>query len=307
MSNVNRRKNNNRKNNGQKNNSNSVLNSFSKDFPDVSKMAEKVHKNFMVVANNKYFLYVMLFLGISTVLGFMSVKNYNAVIMFIVVAVAMRYFTKNIGLMMLVAVILSNIISVKSTIEGMAMDSNKGKKNNKKRKQTSKKVDNKKAGDESDDSSSDEEDDDTVGKKQKKKAKAKAKAKSKASSAMKNLGLVKSNKEKMAPIDYNMSPDAEVDDEDDEDMIDLQSTQQAAYDNLNKIIGDNGFSKMTQDTEKLMSQQENLAKAMESIGPLLQNAEKMMSGLNLDKFTGMLDKLNGMVGAGNNVVKGASN
>ena len=31
-----------------------------------------------------------------------------------------------------------------------------------------------------------------------------------------------------------------------------------------------------------------------------------MSGLNLDKFTGMLDKLNGMVGAGNNAVKGAS-
>lgn len=286
MSNVNRRKNNSRKNNGRKNDSNGVLNSFSKDFPDVSKMAEKVHKNFMVVANNKYFLYVMLFLGISTVLGFMSVKNYNAVIMFIVVAAAMRYFTKNVGLMMLVAVLISNIISVKSTIEGM-----KGQKKSKK------KAVGKKALAVENDTSSDDEDDEVVSKKPQKKSSA-------SSAAMKTL-VGKTDKSGMAPIDYNMSPDADVD-EDDEDMIDLQSTQQAAYDNLNKIIGDNGFSKMTQDTEKLMGQQENLAKAMESIGPLLQNAEKMMSGLNLDKFTGMLDKLNGMVGAGNNAVKGAS-
>jgi hypothetical protein len=304
MSNVNRRKNNSRKNNGRKNDSNGVLNSFSKDFPDVSKMAEKVHKNFMVVANNKYFLYVMLFLGISTVLGFMSVKNYNAVIMFIVVAAAMRYFTKNVGLMMLVAVLISNIISVKSTIEGM-----KGQKKSKKKAVGKKEVAGKKAaaGKKAvagknapaveDDASSDEEDDEVVSKKPQNKPNT-------SSAAMKKLVGGK-DKSGMAPIDYNMSPDADVD-EDDEDMIDLQSTQQAAYDNLNNIIGDNGFSKMTQDTEKLMNQQENLAKAMESIGPLLQNAEKMMSGLNLDKFTGMLDKLNGMVGAGNNAVKGAS-
>ena len=109
-------------------------------------------------------------------------------------------------------------------------------------------------------------------------------------------------KESMAPIDYEMGDDV---DEDDEDMIDIKSTQQAAYENLNKIIGDKGFAKMTQDTEKLMSQQQNLAKAMESIGPLVQNAEKMMQGLNLDKFSGMLDKLNGMMGT-QGQVKGAS-
>ena len=111
----------------------------------------------------------------------------------------------------------------------------------------------------------------------------------------------------MAPIDYKMSKDVEVEeDDDDDDTIDVQSTQQAAYNNLNKLIGDGGFSKMTKDTEKLMSQQENLAKAMESIGPLVQNAEKMMQGLNLDKFTGMLDKLNGMMGTGGAALKGAS-
>ena len=290
MSSANRRKNNTNRNSKRNSNLTSKLGlgSFTKDFPEVAKMGAKVHSNFMSVANNKYFLYVMLFLGISTVLGFLSVKNFNAVVLFVVVAFAMRYFTKNMGLIMLVAVILSNIISVKSTIEGMTAEKN-DKKKKKIRKMPKKgtnveveKEDNKMSG----------------------------------SDKIAKLAKLttgeddKNKKESMAPIDYEMSETVEVEsDDDDDDAIDMKSTQQAAYNNLNKLIGDGGFAKMSQDTEKLMSQQENLAKAMESIGPLVQNAEKMMQGLNLDRFTGMLDKLNGMMGGaggGAGAVKGAS-
>jgi flagellar biosynthesis GTPase FlhF len=302
MSSVNnRKKNNTNKNNKGNGNLSSKLGlgSFSKDFPEVAKMGAKVQSNFMSVANNKYFMYIMLFLGISTLLGFLSVRNFNAVILFVVVAFAMRYFTKNMGIIMLVAVILSNIISVKSTIEGMANNESKDVE-----------------------SDSDSEDDDDEDKKAAASNKAPAskntvaskKAASKVAASNKALQEIlngqkntnqKKETESMAPIDYKMSKDVEVD-EDDDDAIDVQSTQQAAYNNLNKLIGDGGFSKMTKDTEKLMSQQENLAKAMESIGPLVQNAEKMMQGLNLDKFTGMLDKLNGMMGTGGAALKGAS-
>ena len=287
MSSANRRKNNTNRNSKRNSNLTSKLGlgSFTKDFPEVAKMGAKVQGNFMKLANNKYFLYVMLFLGISTVLGFLSVKNFNAVVLFVVVAFAMRYFTKNMGLIMLVAVILSNIISVKSTIEGMKNNDRPKKpikaNTQKEERLNVKNVDN----------------DDENGRRE----------------AIYRKEGKKKSKEAMAPIDYKMSKDVEVevdeDNEDDDDAIDVQSTQQAAYNNLNKLIGDKGFAKMTQDTEKLMNQQENLAKAMESIGPLVQNAEKMMQGLNLDRFTGMLDKLNGMMGGagGATAVKGASN
>lgn len=303
MSSANRRKNNTNRNSKRNSNLTSKLGlgSFTKDFPEVTKMGTKVHSNFMTVTNNKYFLYVMLFLGISTVLGFLSVKNFNAVVLFVVVAFAMRYFTKNMGVIMLVAVILSNIISVKSTIEGMAGEEDKERKKTKgkgkgKGKETiAKKSTGKKVTTTHNDDENDEEENN--GDKQ--------------SAAMKklmNLGPQEKKRDGMAPIDYEMSETVEVDEDyDDDDAIDTQSTQQAAYNNLNKLIGNKGFSKMTQDTEKLMSQQENLAKAMESIGPLVQNAEKMMQGLNLDRFTGMLDKLNGMMGGGGaSAVKGAS-
>ena len=184
---------------------------------------------------------------------------------------------------MLVAVVLSNIISVKSTIEGMTAEKNDKKK--KKIRKMPKKGTNV----------------EVEGlRKEVEKEDKKAKAKMSGSDKIAKLATGeddKDKKESMAPIDYEMSETVEVESDDDDDMIDMQSTQQAAYNNLNKLIGDKGFAKMTQDTEKLMNQQENLAKAMESIGPLVQNAEKMMQGLNLDRFTGMLDKLNGMMGS----------
>ena len=289
MSSVNRKKNNTNRNSKRNSNLTSKLGlgSFTKDFPEVAKMGTKVQGNFMKLANNKYFLYVMLFLGISTVLGFLSVKNFNAVVLFVVVAFAMRYFTKNMGLIMLVAVILSNIISVKSTIEGLATAGKNDKKNNKTKKKGKK------------------------GNQNGNQTKVTTNATTKLANTAANMATSTNpnNTENMAPIDYKMSETVEVDEDDDDDAIDTQSTQQAAYNNLNKLIGDKGFTKMTQDTEKLMNQQENLAKAMESIGPLVQNAEKMMQGLNLDRFTGMLDKLNGMMGGagGATAVKGASN
>lgn len=287
MSSANRRRNNNKRNSNS--NSMTSLNSLSKDFPELSKMGSKVQKSFMTMANNKYFHYGMLFLGVSTILGFLSVRNFNAVVLFLVVAFAMRYFTKNMGLIMLVAVILSNIISVKSTIEGMKTAKKDAKKDDDEEDEEEKKDDGAK---------------DNKAKPMKKVKKTNAAKKpSEATKKImtevrKNMDMDKKKEgEGMAPIDYKMSKDVEVEEDDDEDMIDIKSTQQAAYENLNKIIGDKGFAKMTQDTEKLMNQQENLAKAMESIGPLVQNAEKMMKGLNLDKFSGMLDKLNGMMGS----------
>ena len=278
----NRKKNNTNKNNSKNSKKNSMtsklgLGSFTKDFPEVAKMGAKVQGNFMKLANNKYFLYVMLFLGISTVLGFLSVKNFNAVVLFVVVAFAMRYFTKNMGLIMLVAVILSNIISVKSTIEGMTAKKDSKTKKGKGKKTTTTQSDNEDHEDHEDHDNDHEHEH------------------SNATQKVAKLAVKEKQRDGMAPIDYEMSEDVEVE-EDDDDAIDVQSTQQAAYNNLNKLIGDKGFAKMTQDTEKLMNQQENLAKAMESIGPLVQNAEKMMQGLNLDRFTGMLDKLNGMMG-----------
>ena len=68
--------------------------------------------------------------------------------------------------------------------------------------------------------------------------------------------------------------------------IDYATTVEEAYDNLNSILGGEGIQKLTADSQNLMKQQMQLAESMtamkpmiESLGPMMQQAQGMMKGL----------------------------
>ena len=46
---------------------------------------------------------------------------------------------------------------------------------------------------------------------------------------------------------------------------------------------------LSADTEKLMAQQQNLFKAMNSMMPLVTNAQDMLKGLDMGKIGSMID------------------
>lgn len=93
----------------------------------------------------------------------------------------------------------------------------------------------------------------------------------------------------------------EDEDEEDEegeggDRIDYAATKDAAYNNLEKMLGPRGVKGLTSDASKLMGQQEKMMKNLETFAPLLTKAEKMMgqfSGLSgsLGNVDGLLGKL----------------
>jgi len=115
-------------------------------------------------------------------------------------------------------------------------------------------------------------------------------------------------------LDNKQADDGDDDEEDEADeegedegmssKIDYKKTLTDSYDNLNKMIGDEGMQRMTKDTEKLMDTQKQLAKNMENMKPMLENAQNMIKGMgNMDiKGLGdMMNKLGGMgQGRGNN-------
>ena len=59
-------------------------------------------------------------------------------------------------------------------------------------------------------------------------------------------------------------------------QIDYASTVEDAYDNLNSILGGEGIQKLTADSQKLMKQQMELAKSMKAIEPMVASLEPMM-------------------------------
>ena len=78
--------------------------------------------------------------------------------------------------------------------------------------------------------------------------------------------------------------------------IDYASTVEDAYDELNNILGSDGIKSLTSDTQNLMQQQKQLTEAMSqisplmnNIGPLLKQAQTMMGTM---KSNGGVDQLN---------------
>lgn len=69
--------------------------------------------------------------------------------------------------------------------------------------------------------------------------------------------------------------------------VDQAATLEAAYDNLDGILGKDGISSLTKETEFLVKQQKNLAKTMESMAPLVKNAKEMLAGFNLSSLKGV--------------------
>ena len=63
--------------------------------------------------------------------------------------------------------------------------------------------------------------------------------------------------------------------------IDYGTTLADAYKNLEGMLGEGGLQNLTADTKKLMEQQSKLFNSMENIAPLLAQAQTMMKGMNL--------------------------
>lgn len=68
--------------------------------------------------------------------------------------------------------------------------------------------------------------------------------------------------------------------------IDYGATLSDAYKNLEGMLGEGGLKNLTSDTKKLMEQQSKLFNSMENIAPLLADAQKMMKKMNISTITG---------------------
>ena len=85
---------------------------------------------------NKWVLNIVAFLALFNVIGYIVMGNLNAVLYFIIFAVLVRYFSKNMTIVLGVPLLIVNILALKQNmIEGMEnndkpMNNNGNKKRN---------------------------------------------------------------------------------------------------------------------------------------------------------------------------------
>lgn len=214
----------------------------------------KVNSSVSKFLTNQMVLKIVSILSLLNIIGYMAIGNFNNVVFFIILAVLVRYFSKNMIIVLGVPLILVNLFALNGTsygIEGFE---------EKKHSETVDKINDEKRRKDQD-------------------------------------PIVPAQSDSTATKDAKSDVSASNETKSDEHFevgrpknggskIDYAATIENAYDDLNKVLGSEGMKSLTDDTQRLMKQQMELAKSMEGLAPLV---EKMMP--MAEKMQGMMENM----------------
>jgi len=204
-------------------------------------------------------------LSLFNIIGYLVYGEYHAIIFFFLVAGLVKYFSRNIILILGIPLFVVNLFVLgKVTKEGM---------------------ENSKSSKDSDSSEDSESSQDASNNMIKNAIKNKIN-----NDASNNDTSSNSNKVTEEPFEVGRNKKGKTE-------IDYASTIEDAYDELNKIIGGDGIKKLTGDTQNLMKQQLQLAEAMKSMGPLVEQMGPLMQSVGP-----MLEQAKGMMGTNGNSI-----
>ena len=204
---------------------------------------------------NKYVLYLVLFVAVTNILGYLAIEDFNSLMVFIAICALASHFSKNMIIILGSAILGTNILYASSRMrEGFR--EGKDEEDKKKGKET---------------------------KDKKKKVKVEEKDGFKG-------GFSSSRPAKAA-----RAATEEEEDEVDSTRIDYAATMEQAYDNLNKMLGDGGMKNLTKDTKGLMDQQKELMGQLKDFAPLMEQAGSMLDKLGgMDNLKGLMGKMGGI-------------
>jgi hypothetical protein len=284
----------------------------------------KLPKVVETLLNDKNVLYIVAFLAIMNFFGYIILRDSYALLIFLSIGFISTYFSKNMTIVLLSTLLLTNFITVLSrnfVINKEGFDATTDAKDAT--------TDAKDATADTKDAIADTKDATSATVTGVKKpaaitgagsAKASKKVAASASSmaaavpiGKKNAATTTTTKEPMTEL----SP-ASLDDEDDlpvNNRVDYAKTLEKAYDNLENLVGKEGVNGLTSQTNVLMDQQQKLMENMKSMEPLLKTAQSFLDKFESSSMGKMFEKIPGMssmfggaaaAGNGNGNVKGAA-
>lgn len=184
---------------------------------------------------NKMVLNIVAIIAFINVFSYMVVGNFNNVIFFAILGILVRYFSKNMIIVLGVPILFVNLLSFKNYREGLETQDASGAA-------VASKIETKISDLKTDLSAAKTSMNDASG--------------NSTSPPEENFEVGRAKNKGANKIDY-------------------ATTIEDAYDDLNKILGSDGIQRLTDDTQHLMKQQMDLAKSMEAMTPLIQNIMPM--------------------------------
>jgi hypothetical protein len=204
----------------------------------------KLNATFSKFLTNKLVLNIVSVIAFLNVIGFIVMDDLNSVIYFILLALLVTYFSKNMIIILGVPLILVNLFASrpqqKVKVEGMENNSDEESKKHQ----------------------------ETINKLHEERRIDPNFAVLSTSTDNVPIGNTNTNDESFE-VGRNKKKGGSYD-------IDYASTVEDAYDQLNKILGSDGIKRLTGDTQNLMKQQLQLAESMKSMTPIIQGMGPML-------------------------------
>jgi uncharacterized integral membrane protein/type II secretory pathway pseudopilin PulG len=218
--------------------------------------------------NDKNVLYVVFVLAILNLLGYLVVQNTEAVAFFLIVGFLTTYFSKNMIVVLIVAMVATSLFtatktSYRSVKEGMT-----------------------------DSSSQRQETKDSIKSKMDQKKQVLKEKKQTAQTAQ------SAQSAQTAQSDTSSGDDDEVEEVEEltvasqgKNRVDIVANLSEAYNNLQKTVGEGGVQGLTNQTETLLTQQKQLMDNITTMQPFLETAQGFMDKLDLSSLDGIGDLL----------------
>ena len=266
-----------------------------------SKSKSKLQK----LCNNLYFLYFIYALVLINILTFVYLKQWNSILLFLLLVLVFQYLTKNICILLLSSLLITNIFSSNVILfEGFKGKSKKKNSKQGKNKQGKKSKESNKKG--------------NVKIKTNKGEKALGGGEpqlfKKHINESKNLHkklsakyhkLPEKEKRKLANhpqvkerVNYIKNLDKKKNISDFDNQIDYSKTYNDSMKHLNKMLSDNGLEGLTNETKELINSQKALTANIQNLEPWLQNAGGLLKKLDLGNITSTLGSFEGIFGKG---------
>ena len=268
---------------------------------------------------NKYFLYFIVFLAVSNVLGYLVTNKINAVIFFALICLLMANFSKNMVVVLIVAIIATNLLMVNGKMrEGLenATDMTDEEKQAIKAEvqQDVQAIKNKRASTaaapvssttttdpstmDTTDTTDTTDPSTTTTTAMPNAAALKGRLQAKQGTADTTVDTTVDEGFAPAGVGQSGNKRGAIGGPAKPSRIDYATTLEDAYDNLDKILGAGGMKNLSADTEKLMNQQKKLFESMNSMMPLVGKAQDMLKGFDMDKIGKLANMTSSFGGAG---------
>lgn len=236
---------------------------------------------------NKYFLYFMVFLAGTNVLGYLVTNKLNAVAFFGLVSFLTYQFSKNMAVVLLVAVIATNFMMsnrmMREGLENQTDESSSLDKVESKDSDIAKALPIVAAAKNNEEAS------------EKIKSIAKENVVNTALSDVNNTDLNQTTEETDAPKGVGEKMGSKkTKSENFGPRLDYAATIEQSYQNLDSILGSDSIKQLTNDTQKLMQQQQNLFNSMNQMVPVLESAKSMLSSFNIDDLQKSFKDISGL-------------